>query len=108
MNDRIGILPLYWHAAPSCFSFAPRLGRLARDARTWTPAPGAVTCFLSVGHFLGPSTQTREGLLLTPATILEVDTRTGEVAQRRYWNLVYEPDTGASTAELRRCLGEAL
>jgi len=108
LNDRIGILPLYWHAAPACFSFAPRLGRLARDVRTWTPAPGAVTCFLSVGHFLGPSTQTSEGRLLTPATILEVDTRTAEVAARRYWNLVYEPDTHASTAELRRRLGDAI
>lgn len=108
LNDRVGILPMYWHAVPGGFSFAPRLGQLARDERAWTPALGPVACFLSVGHFLGPSTQVDEARLLTPATILEVDTRSGEVAERRYWNLVYEPDAGASTAELRRRLGDAI
>ncbi|MCP4570876.1 MAG: hypothetical protein GY838_00865 [bacterium] len=107
-NDRIGILPLYWHAGDGIFSFGPRMRLLARRGASWNPAPGAVLNFLSVGHFLGPSTQTSEASFLTPATILDVGADTLEVAQRRYWNLVYNPDHGTSTAEHRRRLGEAI
>ncbi|MBU1082464.1 MAG: hypothetical protein KKB59_18405, partial [Spirochaetes bacterium] len=85
-----------------------RLRLLARSPGAWIPNPGAVIGFLSVGHFLGPATQTREANFLTPATILEVDTRTMKVDQRRYWNLVYEPDHSLSTKEHARRLGEAI
>ncbi len=108
LNDRIGILPLYWHAGQGIFSFGPRLRLLARRGASWDPAPGAVVCFLSVGHYLGPSTQVRQARLLTPATILEVDLAGLEVKERRYWNLVYDPDTQASGGEHRRRLGEAI
>jgi hypothetical protein len=108
LNDRIGIIPMYWHAGDGLVSFGPRLRLLARRAAGWDPAPGAVVCFLSVGHYLGPSTQVRQARLLTPATILDFDLRSLEVRERRYWNLHYAPDTGASTAEHRRRLGEAI
>jgi hypothetical protein len=107
-NDRVGILPFYWHIEDGLFSFGSRLRFLARSPDSWTPDPGAVIGFLSVGHYLGPSTQIREANFLTPATILEVDTRTMEVSQRRYWNLVYDPDHSLSTKEHARRLGEAI
>jgi hypothetical protein len=108
LNDRVGILPLYWHAQGTRFTFGARMRYLLRESSAWTPDPGAVTCFLSVGHYLGPSTQVKEARFLTPATILEVDTRTAEVTERRYWNLVYDPDTSASTAEHRDRLADAI
>ena len=108
LNDRIGILPMYWHAAGDRFAFGPRLRLLDRGAAGWTPDPGAVTCFLSVGHFLGPSTQVKEARFLTPATIIEVDAATAAAGERRYWNLVYAPDTASSTAEHRTRLADAI
>jgi len=108
LNDRAGIIPMYWHAVGGRFSFGTRLRHLQRGDTDWSPAPGPIACFLSVGHFLGPSTQVQEARFLTPATILEVDTRTAAVTERRYWNLVYDPDTSASTAEHRRRLGDAI
>ncbi len=108
LNDRIGILPMYWHVGEGRFSFGTRLRHLNRGEAGWTPDQGAVICFLSVGHFLGPSTQVREARFLTPATILEVDTRSAEVHERRYWNLVYDPDTTLPTAEHRQRLADAI
>ena len=108
INDRIGILPMYWHSTTNLFSFGPRLRHLARSGSKWSPNPGAVINFLSVGHYLGSSTQTKEASFLTPATILEIDTQTLEVSQRRYWNLVYDPDMDASTKELGSRLGNAI
>lgn len=107
-NDRIGILAVYWHHHDGMLAVAPRLGLLPRSARDAGLNPGAVITFLSVGHFLGPNTQWKAANYLTPATIVSFDLRTGDVSQRRYWNLVYEPDNHSSTKELCQKLGEAI
>ena len=108
LNDRIGILPFYWHRTDRHFSFGPRLRNLATGNAGWTPDPGAVVNFLSIGHFLGPTTQVREAKFLTPATILEIANPGLTLAQSRYWNLVYDPDHRTATADHCRRLGEAI
>ncbi|SHI15110.1 hypothetical protein [Desulfofustis glycolicus] len=107
-NDRIGILPLYWHSDRDLFSFAPRMMLLARKNQSWNPAPGAVINFLSVGHYLGPSTQTKQARLLTPATILSIEFERFEVEETRYWNLVYSAEEDTPKNEHRKRLGEAI
>lgn len=108
LNDRIGILPFYWHKTDAVFSFGPRLRHLVRKEQGWSPDPGPVINFLSIGHYLGPSTQVKEAHFLTPATVLSVDTSALSVSSRRYWNLVYEPDEGLSSNEHCKRLGNAI
>jgi len=108
INDRVGIIPLYYHQSHDGFSFGPRLRYLTRKEKSWDPAPGAVINFLSVGHYLGPSTQVKQARFLTPATILEVDLKTLAVSESRYWNLVYEPDHDSSTKDHCHRLGKSI
>ncbi|MEZ4387907.1 MAG: hypothetical protein R3D98_10105 [Candidatus Krumholzibacteriia bacterium] len=107
-NDRLGTLALYWHHHGDLFAVAPRLGLLPEGVRAAGLNPGAVVNFLSIGHFLGPNTPWKAANHLTPATIVAFDLTTGELTQRRYWNLRYEADTQSSTDELCRRLGEAI
>lgn len=107
-NDRLGTLALYWHHAGDTFAVAPRLRLLPDTARAGGLNPGAVVNFLSIGHFLGPSTPWRAAHHLTPATIVEFDLGDGSVTQRRYWNLRYDADEQSSTDELCRRLGESI
>jgi len=107
-NDRVGIVPFYWKKGKEHFSFAPRIRLLTRKEITKEPNLGAIINFLSVGHFLGPSTQLKNVNLLTPATILTINTTDLSVTEKRYWNLVYEPDEHSSKNELVKKLGNAI
>lgn len=108
INDRVGTLPMYYHQSSKGFSFAPRLRYLARSQNNWDPAPGAIINFLSVGHYLGSSTQVKQAKFLAPSTILEVNQTSLEYSESRYWNLVYEPDNDLSTKEHCTRLGESI
>ncbi len=107
-NDRIGTLAVYWHYHDGILAVAPRLGMLPATARQAGVNPGAAIMFLSIGHYLGPNTLLQEANFLTPATIISLDLQTGRLTQKRYWNLVYNPDTDASPATLCRRLGESI
>jgi hypothetical protein len=108
VNDRLGVLPLYWRASDRDFAFAPRLAGLPGLARPWTPDPAGVVTFLSNGYCLGTRTLVAGVSHLAPAEIVTIDTATLAVTRRRYWDLAYAPDESASPQRLARDLYERI
>jgi len=106
VNDRLGVLPLYWRASDRDFAFAPRLAALPGLTRPWTPDPAGVVTFLSNGYCLGTRTLVAGVSQLAPAEIVTIDTATLAVTHRRYWDLAYAPDDSASPRRLARDLYE--
>ncbi|MHB8078193.1 MAG: hypothetical protein ACYDIE_02930 [Candidatus Krumholzibacteriia bacterium] len=108
VNDRLGVLPLYWRASARDFAFAPRLAALPGLARPWTPDPAGVVTFLANGYCLGTRTLVDGVSQLAPAEIITIDTATLAVTRRRYWDLAYAPDPAASPRSLARDLYERI
>jgi hypothetical protein len=108
VNDRLGVLPLYWRASERDVAFAPRLAGLPGLARPWIPDPAGVVTFLSNGYCLGTRTLVADVSQLAPAEILTIDTATLAIKRRRYWDLAYAPDESASPRRLARDLYERI
>ena len=108
VNDRLGVLPLYWRATGRDFAFAPRLAALPGLARPWTPDPAGVVTFLSNGYCLGRRTLVEGVSQLAPAEIVTIDTATLSLTRRCYWDLAYAPDETASPRRLARALYEQI
>ena len=108
VNDRLGMLPLYWRASDRDFAFAPRLAGLPGLKRPWSPDPAGVVSFLSNGYCLGTRTLVANVNQLAPAEIVTADTATLAVTRHRYWDLAYTSEESASPQRLARDLYESI
>lgn len=109
-NDRLGTLPWYWARRPATGGLicAPRLRELPGRPARWAPDPAGVVTFLVNGYCLGARTLAEGAAYLTPASLLAVDLRTGELDHRHYWDLRFDPDRRAAPRELARALHESV
>lgn len=91
-RDRLGKKPLYVARRPDGgLSFASELQALLEDPRVGRSAdPAAVARYLRLGYVPAPDTALRGVSKLRPGHTLSVD-QSGELRERRYWALSYEP-----------------
>lgn len=108
INDRLGVLPLFWRADASSFAFAPRIADLPGPFVAWQPDPAGVVTFLANGYCLGTRTLVENVSHLAPAEIVTVDLNTMARTHSTYWDLHYDPDHGASPTELSKGLYDAI
>jgi hypothetical protein len=108
VNDRLSILPTYWYADATRFCFAPALRYLPVDLQCGPADPTSVVHFLSIGKYPGAHTPLAAVSLLDPATRLDVDLTTLDVARTHYWELTYRTEPRTSTVELVEDLGSAI
>ena len=91
INDRLGVLPLFYAKGSSLFAFAPEAkGILAHPEFTPSFDTRGVTAFLAAGYCLGSQTLFDGISMMLPATVLTVDADTLRIKTQRYWNLKYE------------------
>lgn len=110
VRDRLGIKPLYYHAAPQGIVFASELGALARSGRfVGEMDRNALAGYLRFGYVPTPATIWRGVRKLEPGCFLEVDLATGGINQHRYWQLspqVRERSEADALEELNALLDE--
>jgi asparagine synthase (glutamine-hydrolysing) len=109
VRDRFGIKPLYLRRGARQLSFASEIRAFRHDG-LGAPAidPGFVCSYLSQGYVTSPRTAFRDVVKLAPATLLEVDLRTGAETEARYYELCPENIDGSSDDDLAAALRERL
>ena len=114
-RDRFGIKPLYFHRNAERIVVASEIKALLADPDTprrldWRQCLGdqMTTAAPAVEH--DPPVTWFEGVESVPAgAVLEVDARTGEITEHRYWRLPsFRDGADASPAELVAAYGAAL
>jgi hypothetical protein len=92
INDRLGVLPCYYHATAGCFSFAPEAKAIfAALQMTPTFSVNGLMTFLSLGYCLSTTTLFESVHCLEPANRLVIDMRTASYEVTRYWRMQYQP-----------------
>ena len=99
VNDRLGILPLYWTIDADSFRFGYDISSLGRYGLQDLNREG-LFCFLIAGYCLGTSTLFEKISYLGPATILKADLTKFKVSLTNYWRMRYNPDRNISTKSL--------
>jgi hypothetical protein len=92
MNDRLGVLPLYYALGPTVFAFAPEAKGVLVNAE-FAPklSNEGVVNFLSAGYCFGDLTLFEGVKRLEPATLLSLKLSNLAVQKRQLWRIVYEP-----------------
>lgn len=99
-RDRVGKKPLYYVAGADGIAFASELKSLLADpALDRAVNLEAIDDFLTYQYVPAPETIFRSVSKLPPATTLLW--RAGKIAQRKYWNLEYEPKRNLTEDEAR-------
>jgi asparagine synthase (glutamine-hydrolysing) len=83
-RDRLGIKPLYFSLAGSCFLFSSELSALNAVAGA-SVSPAALAIYLAYSYFPAPLTPYANVCKLLPGE--EIVIEGGQVSQRRYWRL---------------------
>ena len=92
VNDRLGMLPLYYAKTRDVFAFAPEAkGVLVNEGFKAQLAPSGVVNFLSAGYCFGDLTLFEDLHILEPCTLLSVHLRTLTLEKTRLWKMVYDP-----------------
>ena len=108
INDRLAIIPTYWHRDETRFCFAPNLRFMPRDLYFGSPDPTSIIHFLSSGRYPGAHTPLSDISLLGPAMILSVALDTLQITSTRYWELEYQQEKNTSAETLVDDLGTAI
>jgi len=100
-RDRLGIKPFYYGMPTGAFVFASEIkALLAFPGLDATPDDEAVVAFLAHANCdYGERTLLRAVKALPPGHALTLDTATGHVATRAYWQLVPAASNGAGDRE---------
>jgi asparagine synthetase B (glutamine-hydrolysing) len=106
INDRLGILPLYWTQNGKTISFSHKLKHLC-VSNNRIDEKGILT-FLISGYCYLDRTLFEGVHYLTPASIFTVELESMRTTHRRYWNLVYHQKPNANSRELCRRLDDAI
>ena len=106
VNDRLGVLPLYYALGPTIFAFAPEAKGVLVNAE-FTPklSNEGVVNFLSAGYCFGDLTLFEGVKSLEPSTLLSLKLSNLAPQKRQLWRIVYEP---APELGKRRVAAEAL
>ena len=107
-NDRLGILPVYWHASDGRFCFAPALRHLPFGLPQNPYDPVAVVHLLAIGKYPGPHTPLQDVSLLEPAMHVTVDLDDPRPRFEHYWELEYRADESAKPRDLVHDLADAI
>ena len=107
-NDRLGILPLYWHASEGRFCFAPALRYLPFGLPQNPYDPVSVIHLLAIGKYPGPHTPLRDVSLLQPAMHVTIDLDDPKPRFEHYWELEYRADKSAKPKDLAHDLADAI
>lgn len=119
VRDRLGIKPLYYGRIGRTFLFGSELRSLqAHPGFQGDIDRDALTLYMRLNCIPAPHSIFRQIRKLAPASVLTLDTDSGEVATETYWSLKGVAETaqrtpfagniGEATDELERCLGEAV
>lgn len=107
INDRLGILPLYWTGDDEKIIFSHKLKHLGLFTEKDIDEKGLLT-FLISGYCYLDRTLFKGVRYLTPASILTVDLESMKTTHQRYWNLVYRANSNANPRDLCRRLDNAI
>ena len=119
VRDRLGIKPLYYGGIGRTFLFGSELRSLqAHPGFQGDIDREALTLYMRLNCIPAPHSIFRQIRKLAPASILTLDTASGETTTETYWslkdiaeaaqNVPFAGDIGEATDELERCLGEAV
>ncbi|MFH1858580.1 MAG: asparagine synthetase B family protein, partial [Candidatus Omnitrophota bacterium] len=95
VNDRLGLLPLYYVEAEGAFGFAPLAGPLAECARcTHQVDTAALSELLLYGWMVGERSAFKPVKLLAPGTVLTYSFATGVLRKETYDQIHHRRDEG--------------
>ena len=107
LNDRLGILPLYYIYHPDRFSFAPKMHFLGQYGLDDLNKDAFIT-FMMAGYCMGGTTLFEPISYLRPATILDIDLNTYQINLKTYWQMNYRAEADKPSKNLSRDLYEAI
>lgn len=98
VNDRYGLIKLFYSRKNECFCFAPKIGPLLRIVGNKTLRKDAIIDFFQFGYLLGDKTFFEQIYQLPPASILEI---TGsDMDLTKYWDYEYDEEYGSRSQEV--------
>ena len=107
-RDRLGKKPLFYVVRDGVLTWSSELEPLYQTLGPFTLDLAALDRYLSWQYVPAPQTIYREVRCLPPGHLLTVDLRTGEIVERRYWQLQFREDRGLSAEEWGERLDAAI
>lgn len=98
-RDRVGKKPLFYTQRDGTLFFSSELEPLYRTLGPFRMDPEALDDCLAWQYIPAPKTIYEEVRCLEPAHCLLVDTKTGRIEDRRYWDLVFREDASLTFEE---------
>jgi glutamine amidotransferase-like protein len=89
INDRLGLLPLYWKESPGQLLIAPKIKYITKTLPE-NLDDDSLAMFLIAGYSIGDKTLHKDVYYLLPATVLTYQLNTEKVNFERYWHFEFK------------------
>jgi asparagine synthase (glutamine-hydrolysing) len=108
-RDRLGKKPLVWFRSGNVFAFASELQALKKHPSMPRELDrAAMHDYFSLQYIPAPATIYKGVCKLPPASVLELDTESGEMSVSRYWRIDFQDKVSGSRAAAAEKLRELL
>lgn len=107
-RDRLGKKPLFYTVKDGALIWSSELEPLYQTVGPFEADPEALDQYLAWQYIPAPRTIYKDVRSLPPAHLLTVDLKSGEIRERRYWDLQFREDRSLSLEEWGERLDAAI